>query len=493
MTRERQEALQASFDAVYRQVVVTLETEGFEKFQAELYGFLDESNIGYQKLRTIPEVGIVPIELFEGEDVLGILAELNCRDGVKAAEQNRYLGLSETIIPPPMSVNDPLYRFQWALFKISAEGAWQHAASVSPVVVAIVDSGISTVHPDLVTHLWDDGAGHHGFNVLTWTSDVEDEDGHGTLLAGTIAAVSNNAIGIAGTPWPVRLMAVKFHDARTRPNALNGTYGIVVAALAGANVINAAWHLGLGLGFVRTAIQFANGLGVVFVAGAGNDGLDNDDLKTYPASYPIANVVAVMATNEHDGKPGFSNYGRTTVHLAAPGVRILSTECYLTGPRWRNYSGTSAACALVASAAAVLKGMNPGWTPGQIREHLVASVDRVPRWLPCFAEGRLNLWRAVCGPLVITAPLGGDVWSAGTNQTVTWTLSYVTLRCSTVRVLFSGDGGVTYPTVLAAGQLAASLACTVAVPNQSVVNARIKLESEQGPGLFDQSGVFKVA
>ena len=492
MPPERERPIPA--DTVYRQIVVTFnEPAQFEHMRTEIYHFLEDAGIHFTRLVAIPELGIIAFELDEGQDVLVVLSMLNSRSGVRFAEQNHYLGVTALVPPPP--VNDPLYRFQWALTKISAERAWQHPAPTVPVVVAILDTGISTVHPDLLAHLWDDGAGNHGFNVLTWTNDVEDVDGHGTLLAGTIAAVSNNMIGIAGSPWPIRLMAVKFHDVRTRPHALNAIIAIMFAVLNGAKVINAAWHLGLPLGFLEVAIAFANACNVIFVAGAGNDGLDNDrtDMQpTYPASYPLDNVVSVMATNEHDVKPGFSNYGKTRVHLAAPGVRILSTDCFLIAPRWRIYSGTSPATAFVAQAAAVLKAMNPAWTPRQIREHLVASVDRVPRWLPCVAEGRLALGRAVCGPLTITAPLAGDEWHAGTNRQVTWTSSYATPRCTTVRVRFSADGGLTYPTVLANAQAVAALGCTVTVPTGNIPQARIKLESEQGPGLFDISGVFTV-
>lgn len=482
--------LGSTSDPVYRQIVVMVEPDRFRRASAGVYAYLDGHKVGHEKLRPIPELGAVPIELAEGEDIATVLEGLNAFPDVKVAEQNRYIGTTETLIPPPMSVDDPLYRYQWALFKIGAEAAWAHPAATSPVIVAILDTGISTTHPDLAAHLWDDGSGNHGFNVLTFTNDVEDEDGHGTLLAGTIAAVSNNTVGIAGTPWPLKLMAVKFHDIRRRPNALNAMYAIAWALVHRANVINAAWHLGLGLGFLQIAIQIANGVGVVFVAGAGNDGLDNDSLPTYPASY--RDVISVMATNEHDGKPGFSNYGKTTVHLAAPGARILSTDCYFTAPRWRNYSGTSAACAVVAGAAAVLKAMNPGWTPGDIRGHLVASVDRIPRWLPCIAEGRLSLARAVCGPMHVTAPLAGALWNAGASLAVTWTTSYTTPGCTSVRVLFSSDGGGTYPTVLGAGQAVGDLTCAVTVPNVSTPNARIKVVSEQGPGLFDESDTFTV-
>jgi subtilisin family serine protease len=479
-------------DPVYRQIVVMVERDEFLAATAAVYKFLDDQGVRYEKLPPIPKFGAVPVELAEGEDVSAVLEGLNTMAGVTMAEQNRYLGTTKTLIPPPMSVNDPLYRYQWALFQIGAEAAWAHPAATTPVIVAILDTGISTVHPDLVPHLWNDGFGNHGFNILTLTPNVEDEDGHGTLLAGTIAAVSNDGVGIAGTPWPLQLMAVKFHDVRTRPNALNALYAMAFAIFHGANVITAAWHLGLGLGFLQIAIQVANQFGVVFVAGAGNDGLDNDVLPTYPASYNVANVISVMATNEHDSKPGFSNYGKTTVHLGAPGTRILSTDCYLTAPRWRNYSGTSAACAFVAGAAATLKAMNWGWMPADIRAQLIASVDTVPRWLPCIAEGRLSLARAVRGPLSITAPVAGAIANVGTNLAVTWTTSYATPTCISVSVLFSQDGGASYPKVLAAGQPVGNLTCMVAVPNTPGANARVKLVSDQGPGLFDQSGIFTV-
>jgi len=98
----------------------------------------------------------------------------------------------------------------------------------------------------------------------------------------------------------------------------------------------------------------------------------------------------------------------------------------------------------------------------------------------------------VCGPLHITAPLGGGLWKVGASPAVTWTESYTTPGCTTVRVLFSQDGGATYPTVLAMGKAVGSHSAPVTVPNVVTPNARIKLLSEQGPGLFDESGIFTV-
>jgi subtilisin family serine protease len=119
------------------------------------------------------------------------------------------------------------------------------------------------------------------------------------------------------------------------------------------------------------------------VAAAGNEGTDNDVLPTYPASWALPNVVSVMATNHHDDRPGFSNYGRNTVHIAAPGVGVLSTHYYLGAERWRNYSGTSAAAAQVTAAAALSSALKTGWPRFA---HLMASVDpfcsTARRWAP---------------------------------------------------------------------------------------------------------------
>jgi subtilisin family serine protease len=378
----------AAYAAVYRQIIVSLQDKAeFSRLLERFYGLLKD--VRYRRLGEIPELRMVAVELAEGEDVARILEFLQGDEIVETAEQNRPLRLS--LVPP---VNDPLYPQQWALPKISAPAAWAASGGAAPVVVAIIDTGISTTHPDLVAHLWNDGAGHHGKNVLAGNFQVEDLDGHGTMLAGTIGAISNNALGIAGAAWPIELMAVKFHDVRTPPTAWLGVVAIVWAVVHGARVINAAWDLGLPVASLRKAIQFAGVAGVVFVAGAGNDGLDNDVLPTYPASYNLPNVISVMASDEEDDKPGFSNYGAATVHLAAPGVRILSTHSYYVNPQWRLYSGTSAACAHVAHAAALVRALHPGWTPAQIRARLIATADP-SRWLRCVAGGRLNLANAI--------------------------------------------------------------------------------------------------
>jgi subtilisin family serine protease len=473
-----------TYEEIYRQIIFTVrKPEDFDNQRAELFARLTSNHYSSEPIGDIPALGMVGIQLDEDQDieeVLGFFRSTGNAALVRSVEQNAPMRMT--------SVNDPLFGEQWPLRRIAAEGAWERARTAPTVVVAIIDTGISTTHPDLAWHLWDDGAGNHGYNILTNTYDVADEEGHGTLLAGTIGAISNNAIGIAGAEWPIRLMAVKFHDVRTPPTAYNGAMGIVWAVGSGARVITAAWDVGISLPFLETAIAFAGYNGVVFVAGAGNDGLDNDTLPTYPASYDLPNVVSVMACDEYDDKPGFSNYGKTTVHLAAPGVRVLSTAAYLADPRWRSYSGTSPACAHVANAAALLMALHPGWRPDEVRDHLIVSADASP-WLACVAGGRLNLDRAVRGPMRLTLPQAGTKWRKGKSVKVKWRNLYSTLKAASVRVLISKNGGPYQP--LTSGEPNDG-ECSVVAPNQIVASARLKLESEQAPALFDESGVFSI-
>ena len=262
-----------TYSDIYRQIVVTLRKgDSFIGQRARLFEVLRGQGVDYQSIGQIEELWMVAIQLAENEDVEAVIQFLQSSENraiVDDAEQNRPMRST--------TVNDPLWWEQWALRKMVAEPAWAHAASAPTVVVAILDTGISPTHPDLAGHLWDDGSGHHGYNILTNTKNVADEDGHGTLLAGTIGAISNNALGIAAAEWPIRLMVVKFHDVRTPPTAWNATKAIVWAVAHGAQVINASWDVGLPIRFLKAAIRFANLAGVPFVAAAGNDGLDNDD------------------------------------------------------------------------------------------------------------------------------------------------------------------------------------------------------------------------
>ena len=456
---------------------------GYE--QGDDYAVLDE--------KMIEELGAVAIQSFTAEAALDIVRRANSdRDTFIGADINRPFRLMMT----PSTVNDPRYWEQWSLPKISAESAWQRSGTASPVIVGIVDTGISLDHPDLQAHLWTSGGGDHGFNVLDGTSDVDDHDGHGTFVAGTIGAVSDNGIGIAAAGWPIQLMAVKIEDMRTPANVLNGAIGIVWAVTHGARVINAAWDVGLPHVLLELAIAWAKVAGVVFVAAAGNDGLDNDKLPTYPASYAVDNVISVMASDEDDDRPGFANYGVAAVHIGAPGVRILTTHFYFVTPQWREYSGSSPACAHVAGAAALILGLASTAThpirPVDLRTHLMNSADAAPL-LTCASRGRLNLGRAVRGPITILSPQAADTWAPGANVQVTWQNGYVTPLCTNVSITLSENGG---PYGALVDNVPNTGARQLTAPNRTIEQARLRVQSlpstSPKPGLFAESAVFRV-
>ena len=480
---------------VLRQIVFILpETEVFAESQDKLFKRLQSESIDYREVVERPEARLQAIEVAPHVDVHRICEEY-VRDGVaRSAEQNRFLHSSRT--------NDALYDHQWALPRMGTERAWPHARRVINLdapgqIIAITDSGIQPRHPDLAGHLWTDGAGHHGIDVLDGGFDVSDTEGHGTQLAGTIGAVSNNAIGIAATEWPTRIMAVKFLDARVRPTALWGAVAILTAVAMHARVITAAWGVGIAFAFLREAIRIAAARDVVIVAAAGNEGLDNDVLPTYPAGYQngaldnCPNLISVMASDRHDDQAGFSNYGRQRVHLAAPGIGVLSTETYFGLPRYRAFTGTSASCAYVSHAAAIIRAMHTNWTAAEVRRHLVASVDRSP-WLKCIARGRLSLERAVCGPFRVTAPVANTQWGIGQPGPITWQNSYVTGRPTTdVRILISRDNGVTFvpfgPTHPNNGVFTINN-----VPGPAAAAVKLRIRSEQGAGLYADSPAFSI-
>ena len=337
--------------------------------------------------------------------------------------------------PAQLGSGDRLYPEQWALTNIEAAAAWQRLAQVPPrppVTVAIVDSGIDAEHEDFV------GLDMSGLSIIGGT--LADDTGHGTMIAGIIGAV-HNAIGVAGAAPNARILAIKITDERTPPSALAGALGILAAVAMGAQVINLSWHVLATTSLLRLAIQIAGLDRRTVVAAAGNYGSNNSRIPTLPASYALSNMVVTMASDRHDDKCWFSNYG-PTVDLAAPGMRVLSTGIYYVHPRYPDdNNGTSAAAAYVSAAASLLLGIDD-WTPQEIREHLNASADRF-RSLEgiCRSNGRLNLRRAVCGPFHIVQPAGGEMLESGSTFDVRWTSDYADPVIGNVEIFAMRQGG----------------------------------------------------
>jgi subtilisin family serine protease len=399
----------------------------------------------------------------------------------------------------PAAFNDVWFaqKQQWALVRLGVTDPW----TVSPpgpyparTILAVVDSGLRR-----------DGGGVPADIGLVEPVGGLDLDGHGTRLAGTMAARPNNAIGIASPidpSWNIRLLPLRFFGPLAPPNAYKAAIAIALAAIysSSVRVINASWHVAPGGGGIlalRTIIQLVMHRCLVVMA-AGNDGTDNDAYPTWPASFggqaPFkGNVLTVLATDLSDSKAFFSNFGPNSVDLGAPGQRVLTTGHYLVNPpRYAAYSGTSAAAAHVSAAAALVFALNPGWTPVDVIQHLIASANVVPRLqVACITGKRLHIGRAVYGPLRVRAPMPGMVLPVTVPTHITWDVDYNNAKFSHVRIEFSPTGNDPYVTLSPAGGwlIGAPFPWTPAAPTP---NGRIRITPMNGYFRVE-SGLFAVA
>jgi subtilisin family serine protease len=226
-------------------------------------------------------------------------------------------------------------------------GAWGLARpSTNPVIVAIIDTGVDYTHPDLAGNMWtnageipgngmdDDGNGYvddyYGYDFADEFPDPTDSGFHGTHVAGTIAAIGNNQMGVIGVDYQAKIMALRASsDGSTLPTS-TVIEAIQYATLmknrgVGIVAINESFGGGGSDSTEIAAMQAAGDAGIIFCVAAGNDASDNDTTPTYPASYRLTNMIVVAATDQNDELATFSNYGTNSVDLGAPGVNILST------------------------------------------------------------------------------------------------------------------------------------------------------------------------
>ena len=296
---------------------------------------------------------------------------------------------------------------------IDAPEAWNVTTGSSNVTVAVIDTGVDWSHPDLSSQIWinpgencsgcrNDGIDNdhngllddwHGWDFANNDNNPTDDHGHGTHVAGTIGAAGNNGIGVAGVNWNVRIMPVKFLNAQGSGTDANAVSAVLYAAQNGADVMNNSWADNVYSQALADAINVADQHNSLFVAAAGNNGTDNDSSPTYPASYDIPNVVAVAATDNTDNRAFFSNVGRRSVDLGAPGVDVYSTW---PGGGYQHLSGTSMATPHVTGAAALAKAAFPSASAVGLKALLLATVDPKPALANTTSSGgRLNIGNAV--------------------------------------------------------------------------------------------------
>ncbi|MGK5678065.1 S8 family serine peptidase [Actinoplanes sp. URMC 104] len=274
---------------------------------------------------------------------------------------------------------DPLLPAQWDLARIRVDGAWTRSTGAG-VTVAVVDSGVDAAHSDLA------GQVLPGADFITGTEGTAvDPHGHGTHVAGTIAALTANGTGVAGVAPNARILPVRVLGADGSGYMSDVANGIAYAADHGADVINMSISSTTQVAAVSNAVAYARSKGVVVVAAAGNARAQGS-----PVSYPAADpgVVAVAATTSADTVAGFSTRGGY-VDLSAPGTDILSTY---PGERYVRMNGTSMAAPHVAAVAALLKGADRALTPDQVEQALTSSaVDLgAPGRDDDFGAGRLD-------------------------------------------------------------------------------------------------------
>jgi subtilisin-like proprotein convertase family protein len=384
---------------------------------------------------------------------LGHFARIQTANGVSeaavAAARQQFGGWLLNVQPDLLSAttrvpNDATFAQQWPLRNIgqnadsSGNGtpgadmslvpAWDITTGSRQVVAAILDTGINLTHPDLRANLWvnpgeipgnnidDDGNGFvddvNGWDFVgdgQGNGDNNPDDpatqGHGTSVAGCVGAVGNNALGVSGVNWQLQMIACKiFPDNGNSPQSaqIGALEYCILMKRRGVNIVVSSNSYGslqneTNAQFndaIRIAIQNYTDAGMIFVAAAGNDANDNDSTtRAYPASYENPFIISAAATDNKDQLATFSNFGRTTVDVGAPGVRVWTTA---TGGGYRYIDGTSFACPYTAGVIALMASVNQFATKEQLKAGLFASVDPIPALTnKTVTGGRINAFKAV--------------------------------------------------------------------------------------------------
>jgi subtilisin family serine protease/putative cell wall-binding protein len=397
------------------------------------------SSHGLRVRRTLRLTGAKLVDVPRGRSASDVAAQLRRDPAVEYAVPDVLRRpLANAVVP-----NDPHFSQQWGLrntgqtlaasaesdvtpvagVDVDALGAWGVASGSASVTVAVIDQGVDISHPDLQDAIWtnrreipgngrdDDGNGYvddvHGWDFVRGSGVVDgaqDDDDHGTHVAGIVGATRDNDEGIAGLASGVRIMPLKFMGADGGYDS-DAIDAIAYAKAMGAKVINASWGASVGDDPLADDPDLRDAItqcGCVFVAAAGNDGASSDDpdARIFPAAFGLPNELSVGALDASGQLASFSNYGNG-VDLAAPGDAILST--LPGGYGWGG--GTSMAAPFVSATAALMLSLAPTLSPEEVVARIEASVTRLPGLSgKVRSGGMLDAGAAMCSLAARVAP-----------------------------------------------------------------------------------------
>jgi thermitase len=343
-----------------------------------------------------PLPGAITVDVPAGQ-VAEATAELRADPAVAYVEPDH-------VATAAVAPRDPAYRSQWGVTRTRVDRAWDLTRGVSGVTVAVVDTGVRAL-PDLAPRLL------RGYDFVNDDADANDDNGHGTMTAGVLAATGDNGVGVAGVCWACRILPVKVLGANGSGSYSDIAQGIRYAADRGADIINLSLGGSADSRLLTDAVTYAAGKGALVIAAAGNDG---SSARHYPAAIP--SVLAVGASTSTDGRYSWSNHGSAWVDLAAPGCNPAQTRSGTVG----SFCGTSSATPFAAGVAALLASQSPTPDAASVRRALTASATPIAGGWLAATSGRVDalaalglLRPAVAARADRTAPVAGMRYPAG--------------------------------------------------------------------------------
>ena len=417
-------------------IIVRIRTSGANANIDELELKNDLLSFGFVsdvKTLGMPYYYIIHLSVSNGRELAEVIKKLLNKESVGQVE-------FDYIVFPNIKPNDPYLPLQWALdhqadFDINAPTAWnrvQNCDSKSVGAIAVIDSGIDVLHPDLAQNIWvnpnevkngvdDDGNGYiddiNGYDFVANSGEMIDPLGHGTHVAGIIGAQGNDGIGITGLCWKAKMMSLRFINARNEGKTSDAILAINYAVRMGAKIINNSWGGGPYSDALKAAIINAYNNNVLFVAAAGNDGRNTDVSPYYPQGYNVGNVISVANIRSDGTLNNTSNFGSNSVDIAAPGTSILSTYKY---KKYAYLTGTSMAAPYVSAHAAQLMTEIYFHKIDDLVDAILGSTKNIPN-----LNGKIKTAGTLdasynltsFSPIVGTPPIGSIVAYAGSVST----------------------------------------------------------------------------